>query len=78
MNPSVARASLIALSFVVLVVSGLVTTVVWRLLASLDPLPRAVLSLLMFVAAYYAGANLIFWKAVLRISPSSSSLPKQN
>jgi hypothetical protein len=37
------------------------------------------ISLLSFVAAYYAGANLLFWKAVLRISPSpSSSVPHQN
>jgi hypothetical protein len=78
MSPTAARASLIALSFVVLVVSGLVTTVVWRVFAPLDTLPRAMVSLLAFVAAYYAGANLIFWKAVLRISPSSSSLPPQN
>jgi|HubBroStandDraft_1064217.scaffolds.fasta_scaffold530015_2 hypothetical protein len=78
MNPSAARVSLIALSFVVLLLSGLVTTIVWRVLAPLDPLPRAMISLLAFVAAYYAGANLIFWKAVLRISPSSSSLPQQN
>jgi hypothetical protein len=77
MTPTAARASVIALSFVVLLLSGLVTTVVWRLLAPLDPLPRAMLSLVTFVAAYYAGANLIFWKAVLRISPSSS-LPQQN
>jgi hypothetical protein len=77
MSPSAARASLIALSFVVLLVSGLVTTVVWRLLTPLDPLPRAMLSLLTFVAAYYAGANLIFWKAALRISPSAS-LPQTN
>ena len=77
MSPSAARASLIARSFVVLLVSGLLTTVVWRLLTPLDPLPRAMLSLLTFVAAYYAGANLIFWKAALRISPSAS-LPRTN
>ena len=79
MSPSAARASLIALSFVVLLMSGLVTAVAWRLLAPLDTLPRAMLSLLGFVAAYYAGANLVFWKAVIRMSPSSSSsLPQTN
>jgi hypothetical protein len=76
MNPSAARASLIALSFVVLLLSGLATTVVWRLLGSVDALPRAMISLLVFVAAFYAGANLIFWKAVLRLSPAS--LPQSN
>jgi hypothetical protein len=68
MNPSLARASVIALSFVVLGLSAVVTIAAWSLLSSLQPLPRGVLSLLAWVSAYYAGTNLIFWKTVVRIS----------
>jgi hypothetical protein len=68
MNPSVARALVIALSFVVLGVSALVTIFVWSLLSSLQPLPRGLLSLIAWVSAYYVGTNLIFWKTVVRIS----------
>jgi hypothetical protein len=68
MNPSVARALVIMLSFVVLGVSALVTILVWSLLSSLQPLPRGVLSLLAWVSAYYVGTNLIFWKGVVRMS----------
>jgi len=68
MNPSVARALVIVLSFVVLGVSALVTILVWSLLSSLQPLPRGVLSLLAWVSAYYVGTNFIFWRGVVRIS----------
>jgi len=68
MNPSLARALVIVLSFVVLGVSALVTILVWSLLSSLQPLPRGVLSLLAWVSAYYVGTNFIFWRGVVRIS----------
>jgi hypothetical protein len=68
MNPSVARALVIMLSFVVLGVSALVTILVWSLLSSLQPLPRGVLSLIAWVSAYYVGTNFIFWRGVVRIS----------
>jgi len=68
MNPSVARAFVIVLSFVVLGLSALFTIFVWSLLSPLQPLPRGVLSLLAWVSAYYVGTNLIFWKTVVRIS----------
>jgi hypothetical protein len=68
MNPSVARALVIMLSFVVLGVSALVTILVWSLLSSLQPLPRGVLSLVAWVSAYYVGTNFIFWRGVVRIS----------
>jgi len=70
MNPNAARASVLVLSFVVLGISGAVTSVVWSFLSPLQALPRALVSLLVFVSAYYLGANLLFWKAVQRISPS--------
>jgi hypothetical protein len=73
MNPNAARASVLVLSFVVLGLSGLVTSVVWSFLSPLQTLPRALVSLLVFVSAYYLGANLLFWKAILRISPSQFS-----
>jgi hypothetical protein len=68
MSPSAARALVIALSFVVLGISALATSFVWSLLTPLQPLPRAVVSLLVWVSAYYIGANLLFWKAVVRLS----------
>jgi hypothetical protein len=68
MNPSVARALVIALSFVVLGMSAVVTIAAWSLLSSLQPLPRGVLSLLAWVSAYYVGTNFIFWKGVVWIS----------
>ncbi len=75
MNPSVARSLVIALSFVVLGISALVTVIAWSLLSSLEPLPRGVLSLLAWVSAYYVGTNFIFWKGVVRIS--SGTLPQR-
>ncbi len=75
MNPNAARASVIVLSFVVLGdlgarhFRGLVVPL------SAQALPRALVSLVVFVSAYYVGANLLFWKAVVRIS--SSQLPRQ-
>jgi hypothetical protein len=74
MSPSAARASVIALSFVILGLSAVATSVVWSLLSPLPPLPRGVLSLLVWVSSYYVGANLLFWKATLRIA--STRLPK--
>jgi hypothetical protein len=68
MNPSTARASVIALSFVVLALSALLTAGVWYLLSPLQPLARGMVSLLAWVTAYYIGANLIFWRGVIRIS----------
>jgi len=68
MNPSVARALVIVLSFVVLGVSAIVTIFVWSLLSPLQPLPRGVLSLVAWVSAYYVGTNFIFWRGVVRIS----------
>jgi len=73
MNPTAARASVLVLSFVVLGVSGLVTSAVWSFLSPLQTLPRALVSLLVFVTVYYLGANLLFWRAILRISPSPYS-----
>jgi hypothetical protein len=73
MNPSAARALVIFLSFVVLGISAVFTSVVWSLLAPLQTLPRGVLSLLVWVTTYYVAANLLFWKAVVRISPASLS-----
>ena len=75
MNPNAARASILVLSFVVLGISGVVTSVVWSVLTPLQALSRALVSLLVFVSLYYLGANYLFWKAVLRISSSQS--PKQ-
>ena len=75
MNPTAARASVLALSVIVLGISGAITSVVWSFLSFVDPLPRALVSLMVFVTAYYLGANLLFWKAVIRIS--SSQLPRQ-
>jgi len=73
MSPTVARASVIVLSFVVLGLSAVVTSLVWSFLSPLQPLPRGMLSLLAWVSAYYVGANLIFWKAILRISSAPFS-----
>lgn len=75
MNPTVARASVLVLAVVVLGISGVVTSVVWWFLSMMDPLPRALASLMAFVSAYYLGANLLFWKAVVRIS--SSQFPRK-
>jgi hypothetical protein len=68
LSPTTARAAVILLSFVVLGVSAVFATLTWSLLAPLEHLPRALLSLLVFVTAYYLGANVIFWKSVVRIS----------
>jgi hypothetical protein len=76
MNPSAARAAVIGLSVLVLALSGLVTTAVWHVLSPLQPLPRGLISLLTWVSSFYLGTNLIFWKAVLRIS--SPSISRQN
>ena len=73
MNPSAARALVIFLSFVVLGISAAFTSVVWSLLTPLQTLPRGVLSLLVWVTTYYVGASLLFWKAVVRISPTRLS-----
>ncbi|HYR03989.1 MAG TPA: hypothetical protein VEO75_01260 [Nitrososphaerales archaeon] len=73
MNPSVARALVIMLSFVVLGASAIVTILVWSLLSPLQPLPRGVLSLVAWVSAYYVGTNFIFWRGVVRISPDPFS-----
>jgi hypothetical protein len=70
MSPSAARASVIALSFVVLGLSALATAGLWEVLSPLALLPRALISLLAWTLAYYAGANLVFWRGVARISPS--------
>jgi hypothetical protein len=75
MNPAVARASVIVLSFVILGLSALATSLVWALLAPLQQLPRGMLSLLVWVSVYYVGTNLLFWKTVIRISPTV--VPKQ-
>jgi len=76
MRPSAARAAVIGLSVLVLALSGLVTTAVWHVLSPLQPLPRGLISLLAWVSSFYLGTNLIFWRAVLRISPAS--LSRQN
>ena len=73
MSPSSARASVILLSFVILGLSAVVTSLVWTLLSPLETLPRGMLSLLAWVSAYYAGTRLIFWKAVVRVSPTPVS-----
>jgi len=75
MNPWAARAVVIALSLVVLGLSAVVTVAVWWVLSPVDQFPRAMLSLLGWVSAYYVAANLLFWKAVLRLSPAP--LPQQ-
>ena len=75
MSPSIARALVIVLSFVVLGLSALVTSFVWSFLSPLQTLPRAMLSLLAWVSAYYVGANLVFWKAILRLSSAQFSKP---
>jgi hypothetical protein len=75
MTPSAARASVILLSFVVLGLSALVTSLVWSFLSPLQPLPRGMISLLAWVSAYYVGTNLVFWKAILRISSAPFSEP---
>jgi len=71
MNPAAARASVILLSFVILGLSALVTSFVWTSLSFLQPLPRGTLSLVTWVSAYYVATNLVFWRAVLRISATS-------
>ena len=73
MNPAAARAALVVASVVVLGISSALTTVTWSLLSFADQLPRALLSLLVFVASYYVGANAIFGKAALRLSPAAPS-----
>jgi len=73
MNSTLARSLVIALSFVVLGLSAVVTIFVWSFLSSLQPLPRGVLSLFAWVAAYYVGTNFIFWKGVVRISSGALS-----
>jgi hypothetical protein len=75
MKPSAARAAVIGLSVLVLALSGLVTTAVWHFLSPLQPLPRGLISLLAWVSSFYLGTNLIFWRAVLRVSPTP--LPRQ-
>jgi hypothetical protein len=64
--------TVILLSFAVLGLSAVFTTLTWALLVPLQILPRGVVSLLVFVTAYYLGANLIFWKTVVRISSSTA------
>ena len=76
MNPSAARAAVITLSVVVLGLSAIPTVVAWHILSPLQALPRAMLSLLAFVSVYYAAANLVFWKAVIRMSQAPLS-PQQ-
>ena len=76
MTPFAARASVILLSFAVLALSAVFTSLVWSLLSPLEMLPRGVLSLLVWVTVYYLGANAIFWKAVVRMS--AAPLPRQN
>ncbi len=73
MSPSAARASVILLSFLILGLSALVTSLVWSFLSPLQTLPRGMLSLLTWVSAYYAGSRLVFWKGVLRLSPTPVS-----
>jgi hypothetical protein len=75
MSPAAARAAVIALSVLVLGMSALLTVAVWHALSPLQLLPRAMLSLLAWVSAYYVAANLVFWKAVLRIS--TAPFPQQ-
>jgi len=75
LNPSSARAAVIMLSVAVLGLSAVFTVAVWHVLSPLQPLPRGLLSLLAWVSAYYVGANLVFWRAVLRIS--TAPLPQQ-
>jgi hypothetical protein len=73
MSPSLARASVIVLSFVVLALSAAVTVVAWYFLSPLPAFARGMLSLLAWVSAYYVGANLLFWRAVVRISSARLS-----
>jgi hypothetical protein len=76
MTPTAARATVILLSFAVLGMSAVLTSVAWSLLAPLQLLPRGMLSLLAFVTAYYLGANLILWKTVVRISSAHPIAPR--
>jgi hypothetical protein len=73
MSPSAARTSVILLSFLILGLSAVVTSLVWTFLSPLQTLPRGMFSLFAWVSAYYAGTRLVFWKAVLRLSPTPVS-----
>ena len=76
MSPSAGRTAVILLSFAILGISAVFTSLAWSVLSPLQVLPRGVLSLLVWVTAYYLGANLIFWRAVAKIS-SIVALPQR-